>query len=75
MRTNQPVHNNDDLLSVVDHLLEEELGLKRSDIGGKVTFFTNSGSRDDTIPIVRRQTGTGERENGRFVQRSAARGG
>ena len=38
MRTNQPVHNNDDLLSVVDNLLEEELGLKRSDTGGKVTF-------------------------------------
>ena len=38
MRTNQPVNNHDDLLSVVDHLLEEELGLKRSDTGGKVTF-------------------------------------
>jgi hypothetical protein len=38
MRTNQPVNNNDDLLAVVDHLLEDELGLKRSDTGGKVTF-------------------------------------
>jgi crotonobetainyl-CoA:carnitine CoA-transferase CaiB-like acyl-CoA transferase len=38
LRTNQPVNNNDELLGVVDNLLEEELGLKRSDTGGKVTF-------------------------------------
>jgi crotonobetainyl-CoA:carnitine CoA-transferase CaiB-like acyl-CoA transferase len=38
MRTDQPVNNHDDLLSVVDRLLEDELGLKRADTGGKVTF-------------------------------------
>ena len=38
MRTDQPVNNHDDLLAVIDRLLEDELGLKRSDTGGKVTF-------------------------------------
>jgi crotonobetainyl-CoA:carnitine CoA-transferase CaiB-like acyl-CoA transferase len=38
VRTKQPVSNNEDLLGVIDNLLEEELGLKRGDTGGKVTF-------------------------------------
>ncbi len=38
MRTHQPVNSHDDLLAVIDNLLQEELGLKRADTGGKVTF-------------------------------------
>jgi len=38
-------------------------------------FFTNGGSRGDIIPIVRRQTGAGEREDGHIVRRRAARRG
>jgi tetratricopeptide (TPR) repeat protein len=37
-------------------------------------LFTNSGSRGDISDIVRRQTESGERENGQIVQRCAARG-
>jgi len=40
-----------------------------------IVFFTNSGSRDDISSIVRRQPGTGERQNGQFAQRTAAWGG
>jgi len=43
--------------------------------GSAKSNFTNSGSRDDRIPIVRRHAGTGERQNGQFVRRSAARDG
>jgi len=38
-------------------------------------FFTNSGSWGDISCIVRRQTGTGKRENGQIVRCNAAWGG
>ena len=38
-------------------------------------LFTNSGSRDDISPIVRCQSGTGERESGQIMRRTAAWGG
>jgi len=41
----------------------------------KIGLFTNSGSWGNISLIVRRQTGTGERENDQIVQRLAARGG
>ena len=59
-----------------------------ADIGGTFTdvvlehigrrysaIFTNSGSWGDISLIVRRQTGTGERENGQIVRCNAAWGG
>ena len=38
-------------------------------------FLTNSGSRDDISRIVRCQSGTGEREYGQIMRRTAAWGG
>ena len=41
----------------------------------KIGLFTNSGSWGDISLIMRRQTGTGERENGQIVRCSVAWGG
>jgi len=50
-------------------------GIRPPETGPAGALFTHSGSWGNISGIVRRQTGTGERENGQIVRCNAAWGG